>query len=33
PMNTRFYVVDKDKVEIKCHYCERKIDKEDIVIL
>lgn len=33
PMNSRFYVVDKDKVEIKCHYCERKIDKEDIVIL
>lgn len=32
PMPTRFDVIDKDKGTIKCRYCERKINKEDIVI-
>ena len=32
PMATRFHVIDKEKGTIKCHYCERKINKEDIVI-
>ncbi|MDR1201858.1 MAG: aspartate carbamoyltransferase regulatory subunit [Tannerellaceae bacterium] len=32
PMSTRFDVIDKDKGTIKCCYCERKINKEDIVI-
>lgn len=32
PMPTRFHVIDKEKGTIKCHYCERKILKEDIVI-
>ena len=32
PMATRFHVIDKAKGTIKCHYCERKINKEDIVI-
>ena len=32
PMPTRFHVIDKEKGTIKCHYCERKINKEDIVI-
>ena len=30
PMATRFDVIDKEKGTIKCHYCERKINKEDI---
>jgi len=32
PMTTYFYVTDKEKGIIKCRYCERKINKEDIVI-
>lgn len=33
PMPTRFDVIDRERGTIKCHYCERKINKEDIVIL
>ena len=32
PMLSRFHVIDKEKGTIKCHYCERKINKEDIII-
>ncbi|MDL2221032.1 aspartate carbamoyltransferase regulatory subunit [Parabacteroides sp. OttesenSCG-928-N08] len=32
PMQTRFDVVDKEAGTIRCCYCERKINKEDIVI-
>ncbi|MDR0430891.1 MAG: aspartate carbamoyltransferase regulatory subunit [Tannerellaceae bacterium] len=32
PMRTRFDVIDKEKGTIRCRYCERKINKEDIVI-
>jgi aspartate carbamoyltransferase regulatory subunit len=32
PMATRFAVLDKEKGTIKCRYCERKINKEDIII-
>ncbi len=32
PMATHFDVIDKEKVIIKCHYCERKINKEDIIV-
>ncbi|MDH6305098.1 aspartate carbamoyltransferase regulatory subunit [Parabacteroides sp. PF5-5] len=32
PMQTRFEVIDKNKGTIKCCYCERKINKEDIII-
>jgi len=32
PMKTYFDVIDQDRVTIKCHYCERKINKEDIII-
>jgi len=32
PMPTRFDVIDKGKGTIKCRYCERKINKEDIII-
>lgn len=30
PMQTRFDVVDKEKCILRCHYCERKINKEDV---
>ncbi|MDR1919934.1 MAG: aspartate carbamoyltransferase regulatory subunit [Tannerellaceae bacterium] len=32
PMDTHFSVIDKEKGTIKCRYCERKINKEDILI-
>lgn len=32
PMPTHFEVIDQASVTIKCHYCERKINKEDIII-
>lgn len=32
PMPSRFEVVDKELGTLKCHYCERKINKEDIII-
>jgi aspartate carbamoyltransferase regulatory subunit len=33
PMKTRFIVIDKENVVLKCHYCEMKTKKEDIVLL
>ena len=30
---TKFYVVKKDPLKIKCHYCERSMGKEDIEIV
>ena len=30
---TKFYVVKKDPLKIKCHYCERSMGKEDIGII
>lgn len=32
PMPTRFDVVCKDSVILQCHYCEIKINKEDIIL-
>lgn len=32
PMKTRFHVIDKEKAELRCHYCELKITKEEIVL-
>lgn len=32
PMRTRFHVIDRDNVEIRCHYCERSIAKNEIVL-
>lgn len=32
PMETLFHVTDKTKVEIQCHFCELKIQKENIVL-
>ena len=32
-MPTKFYVVKKDPLKIKCHYCERSMGKADIEII
>ena len=32
-VSTKFYVVKKDPLKIKCHYCERSMGKEDIEIV
>ena len=32
PMKTHFYVTDKNLGTLKCRYCERKINKEEIII-
>jgi len=33
PMPTLFHVIDKENCSLKCHYCEKELKKEDIVIL
>lgn len=33
PVKTRFKVIDKKMVTLKCEYCEMKTKKEDIVLL
>ncbi|MBK5195355.1 MAG: aspartate carbamoyltransferase regulatory subunit, partial [Proteiniphilum sp.] len=33
PMKTRFHVIDKERVELQCHYCELKIRKEEVVLI
>lgn len=30
PMGTSFRVIDKEKVTLKCHYCEAKISQDEI---
>lgn len=30
PMKTRFHVIDRDNVTIKCHYCERSVVRDEI---
>ena len=32
-ISTKFYVVKKDPLKIKCHYCERSMGKDDIEIV
>ena len=32
-VKTKFYVLKKSPLKIKCHYCERAMQKEDIVIV
>ena len=31
PIETKFHVVDKESINVKCHYCERMIEQEDIL--
>ncbi len=30
---TKFYVLNKNPLKVRCHYCERNMDKEDISLL
>ena len=30
---TKFYVLTKDPLKVRCHYCERDMNKEDILLL
>lgn len=30
---TKFYVHSKDPLKVRCHYCERNMEKEDIALL
>tara|TARA_Y100000310_G_scaffold281722_1_gene302411 strand:+ start:44108 stop:44563 length:456 start_codon:yes stop_codon:yes gene_type:complete len=30
---TKFYVLEKDPLKVRCHYCERNMEKEDISLL
>ena len=32
-ITTKFYVLNKDPLTVRCHYCERNMDKEDISLL
>ena len=32
-ISTKFYVIKKDPLKIKCHYCERSIGKDEIEIV
>lgn len=32
PMSTHFDVIDKERGTLRCRYCERKVNKEDIVL-
>lgn len=32
-VTTKFYVLNKDPLKVKCNYCERNMDKEDISLL
>ena len=33
PMKTHFHVIDNEDMVIKCHYCERTVNKDDIELL
>lgn len=33
PMATVFHVIDKDNCIIRCHYCEKEQDRQDITII
>lgn len=33
PMLTHFHVVDKEELTLKCHYCEKEVTKDDIILL
>ena len=32
-VETQFYVLGKDPLKVKCHYCERNMEREDISLL
>ena len=32
-VTTKFYVLNKAPLKLRCHYCERNMDKEDITLV
>ena len=32
PMKTHFRVIDSEKIELRCHYCNIKIQKDEIIL-
>lgn len=32
PMQTHFTVTDSEKIELRCHYCDLKIQKDEIIL-
>lgn len=32
PMKTKFHVLDKEPLRVRCHYCERSIGRDDIEV-
>ena len=32
PMLTRFNVIDKNNIELQCHYCDVKIKKDEVIL-
>lgn len=32
PMRTHFHVIDREKITLCCHYCERKVEKDEITM-
>ena len=32
PITTKFHVLSKEPLKIRCHYCERTLDKDDIEV-
>ena len=31
-VRTKFYVIDKEEVRLRCHYCEKITDKKNLII-
>ncbi len=32
PMKTHFHVINKENIALKCHYCERAVEKDNIIL-
>ena len=32
PMKTHFHVINKESIVLKCHYCERAVEKDNIIL-
>ncbi|MBP7462473.1 MAG: aspartate carbamoyltransferase regulatory subunit [Candidatus Delongbacteria bacterium] len=32
-VNTRFYVLKKDPIQLKCHYCEKRMDEMELELI
>lgn len=32
PMRTHFHVIDREHTTLRCHYCERPVEQQDITL-